>query len=139
MNKYLGQNMKHLLWWIDDHFPKTVVLKAFLHPEIICYSWVKKIRYWPERTYSKLESKMENFFLSVECFLIFWFLLLDDAVPTFSSEDAVPNEPRLLSILKKEVSTSLRTGLNIVRLWPFKPWEWLASNFSLQYHPWITH
>lgn len=37
-------------------------------------------------------------------------ILQDDAVPTFSSEDAVPNEPRLLSILKKEVSTSLRTG-----------------------------
>ena len=90
---------------------------------IVCYFWVENIRYWPEklRTYSKLESEMEIFFVSVEYFLIFWFLFLDDAVPTFSSEDAVPNEPRLLSILKKEVSTSLRTGLNIVWHWPFKP------------------
>ncbi|PFX31262.1 gamma-secretase-activating protein-like isoform X2 [Stylophora pistillata] len=37
-------------------------------------------------------------------------ILQDDAVPTFSSEDAVPNEPRLLSILNKEFSTSLRIG-----------------------------
>ena len=24
-------------------------------------------------------------------------------------------------------------------LWPFNPWEWPASNFSFQYHPWIKH
>ena len=24
-------------------------------------------------------------------------------------------------------------------LWPCNPWEWLASNFSFQYHPWIKH
>ena len=23
--------------------------------------------------------------------------------------------------------------------WPFSPWEWLASNFSFQYHPLIKH
>ena len=23
--------------------------------------------------------------------------------------------------------------------WPFDCYEWLASNFSLQYYPWITH
>ena len=26
-----------------------------------------------------------------------------------------------------------------VLLWPFNLWEWPASNFSFQYHPWIKH
>lgn len=37
-------------------------------------------------------------------------LLSGDAVPKFSSDDSVPNEPRLLLYLNKELSTSTQTG-----------------------------
>ena len=26
---------------------------------------------------------------------------------------------------------------NVYDYWPFNPWEWLSSNFTFQYHPWI--
>ncbi|KAJ7377148.1 hypothetical protein OS493_030745 [Desmophyllum pertusum] len=37
-------------------------------------------------------------------------ILQGDAVPKFSSDDCVPNEPRMLLYLNKELSTTLQTG-----------------------------
>lgn len=42
--------------------------------------------------------------------VFFLFFLSGDAVPKFSHEDSVPNEPRLLLYLNREVTTSVQTG-----------------------------
>ena len=42
--------------------------------------------------------------------LVFLFFLSGDAVPKFSPEDSVPDEPRLLLYLNREVTTSVQTG-----------------------------
>ena len=41
---------------------------------------------------------------------LFIFLLSGDAVPKFSSDNSVPDEPRLLLYLNRELSTSVQTG-----------------------------
>ena len=48
--------------------------------------------------------------LEMQFIYLFIFLLSGDAVPKFSSDNSVPDEPRLLLYLNRELSTSVQTG-----------------------------
>lgn len=53
-------------------------------------------------------------------FKLSFFLLSGDAVPKLSSDDSVPDEPRLLLYLNRELSTSVQTGWHGVNRIPTK-------------------
>ena len=59
----------------------------------------------------------------------FWLTVLITSVPFLSG----------LKKMRAVLTPYQWLGLISCRVWPFDPFEWLTSNFSLQHHPWITH
>ena len=70
--------------------------------------------------------------------MLFYFTFYFLAVgKEFSSNELVDVEVKSGQWIGGSVYSTGTNGRALVICLPFDPWEWLASNFSSQHHPWI--